>query len=181
MPLKKQVKDIMIPMDKYAVVSPDTTLQVAVGTLRQSYCELETGMCKETGPRTIMVVGADGKLAGIIDFRSILRVLVPEVAGTISQKLSALGVSIAFAQADAESHDVSSEDLVARIRKNAQVKAEDIMLKSVAHIDGDTTLLEALKLIFRKKIIVLPVYENNRFVGVVRDADLVLAVADMLP
>jgi CBS domain-containing protein len=54
------------------------------------------------------------------------------------------------------------------------------MLKNRGHIESDARLLDALKLMFSKKLVVLPVYEKERLVGVVRDADLFLAVADMI-
>jgi len=180
MPLKRQVKDIMIPLDKYAVVPPDATLGEAVESLRRSYCEVDTGICKETGPRTVLVVDDAGKLRGLLDFRTLLRVLVPEVAGKLSDRLAALGVSIAFAQADAPELDTAREDLKTRVIKNAGIKVKDVMLKSLGFIQADTELSEALKLIFRKRIIVLPVYEGEKVVGVVRDVDLFLVVADII-
>ncbi len=180
MPLKKKVKDIMIPIEKYAVIGPDATLHEAILSLRRSYCKLEKGFCDETGPRTILVVDPSGTLVGLLDFRSLLKVLVPEVAGKLTDRLASLEVSIVFAQAGADNLDASREDVAARVLKNAQIKVKEIMLKSLGHIESDARLLEALKLIFRKKLSVLPVYDRHRLVGVVRDADLFLAVADMI-
>ena len=40
--------------------------------------------------------------------------------------------------------------------------------------------MEALKTIYKNKITVVPVYEGDRLVGVLRDSDLFLAVADVL-
>ena len=180
MPLKNKVKDIMIPIEKYAVIGPDATLQEAILSLRRSFCKLEKGFCDETGPRTILVVDPSGTLVGLLDFRSLLKVLVPEVAGKLTDWLASLEVSIVFAQAGADNLDQSREGVAARVLKNAQIKVKEIMLKSLGHIESDARLLEALKLIFRKKLSVLPVYDRHRLVGVVRDADLFLAVADMI-
>ena len=60
----------MIPISNYATVAEDATLQEAVLSLRKSYCELETGMCTEAGPRTILVIDKREQLVGILDFRS---------------------------------------------------------------------------------------------------------------
>lgn len=180
MPLRKYIKEIMIPIEKYAVIDPESTLQDAVKKLRRSYCRLEEGFCSETGPRTILVVDSSGLLAGIVDFRSLLRVLVPEVAGKLTQRLEFLEVSVVYAEAGVEELAEAREELIARVRKNAQVKVKEIMRKNRAMAKADTTLIEALKLIFSKKLLMLPVYENDRLVGVVRDADLFLAVADMV-
>jgi CBS domain-containing protein len=115
-----------------------------------------------------------------MDFRSILKVLVPEIAGGITARLEALGVSIAFAQADTPDLDEARISFRARVLKNAETKVADVMLKIKGVIDVDADLLEALTMIFTNKITVLPVYEKSKLVGVVRDSDLFLVVADIL-
>ena len=176
----KTVKDIMIPLTNYAVVGPDASLREAVIVLRQSYCELDRGICTEAGPRTVLVANEDNELLGILDFKAILKTLIPEVAGRLSEKLRSLGISIAFAEEGAPELDESHAEFVARVRKNAEVRVRDIMLKVKGTIDADASLLDALRLIFKNKITKLPVYEGGQLVGVVRDTDLFLAVADIL-
>lgn len=180
MALKTKVKDRMIPLEKYATVSPDATLKEAALSLRTSHCELGTGMCAETGPRTVFVIDNTGKLVGILDFSSILSTLIPEITGGLSAKLDALGVSIAFAQADAASLDESRLGFQARVIKNASTKVRNIMLKIRGTIDADATLMDALKQMYRNKITKLPVYEGGKLVGVLRDTDLFLAVTEVL-
>ena len=178
--LKRKIKDRMIPLENYPTVSPDATLKEAALSLRTSYCELDSGMCTEAGPRTVLVVDEKGKLLGILDFNSFLETLIPEIAGGLSAKLSALGVSIAFAEADAAALDESRLDFQARVIKNAETKVRDIMLKVRGIIDADARLMDGLKKMFRNKIVVLPVYEGDKLVGVLRDADLFLAITDAL-
>jgi CBS domain-containing protein len=180
MPLNKEVKEIMIPIEKYSVVDPEATLRDAVLSLRRSYCRIENGFCAETGPRTILVVDPLGDLVGLLDFRSLLKVLVPEVAGKLSQRLAALEVSIVFLEGGAEQLDPSQENLAARVLKNAEVRVKEVMQKSLGNISADTKIIEALKMIFIKKVIVLPVYYKERLVGIVRDIDLFLYVADII-
>ncbi len=178
--LKTSVRDIMIPIDDYSTVSQKATLKEAVFTLRGSYCELNSESCTEAGHRTVFVLDDDGRLQGILDFNAILKTLIPEVAGGITQRLAAAGVSAAFAEADASSLDDANLGFRARIRKNAQAKVTDIMLKIRGTIQADASLMDALKTIFRNKITKLPVYEGDRLVGVLRDADLLLAVHNIL-
>lgn len=178
--LKQKIKDRMIPIKNYSTVSPDATLKEAALSLKNSYCELDRGMCTEAGPRTVLVIDKNNRLVGILDFRSFLETLIPEIAGGISAKLEALGVSVAFAQADATSLDESRLGFNARVIKNAETKVSDIMLKTRGTIDADARLLDGLKKMFRNKITVLPVYEDEKLVGVLRDTDLFLAVADIL-
>jgi CBS domain-containing protein len=178
--LKMKIKDRMIPIENYPRVSQNATLREAALSLRISFCELDGGMCTEAGPRTVLVVDENGKLIGIVDFNSFLETMIPEISGGLSDKLSALGVSIAFAQADAAALDESRIGFRARVIKNAKTKVRDIMLKIRGTIDVDATLLDGLKKMYRNKITVLPVYEGDKLVGVMRDADLFLAVTDVL-
>ena len=178
--LNRKVRDRMIPIENYPSVLPDATLREAALSLRTSFCELDSGICTEAGPRTVLVVDENGKLIGILDFKSFLETMIPEIAGGLSARLSAIGVSIAFAQADAEALDESRLGFRARVIKNAEVKVRDIMLKVRGTIDADARLMDGMKKMFRNKIIVLPVYKGDTLVGVLRDTDLFLAVADVL-
>jgi len=175
-----KILERMIPIKNYATVSPDATLKEAALSLRTSYCELESGMCTEAGPRTVLVVDDYGKLVGIVDFRAFLEALIPEIAGGLSAKLAALGVSLTFAEAGAPDLDDANLDFDGRVRKNAQTKVSDIMLKVRGSIQAGACLMDALKLMYKNKITVLPVFEGEKLVGVVRDADLFLSATDIL-
>ena len=180
MPISMKVRDLMVPIGDYAVTTADKTLGEAVPTLRQLYCEVEWGKCTEAGHRTILVLDEAGSLVGILDFKSILAVLIPEIAGGLTAKLEALGVSIAFAQAGSANLDEARMGFRARVIKNAETKVGNVMLKIKGVITADASLIEALKTIYKNKITVVPVYEGDRLVGVLRDSDLFLAVADVL-
>jgi C-terminal processing protease CtpA/Prc len=180
MPIQLKVKDIMVPIGEYAVTRVDKTLKEAVPELMRVYCQVETGKCTEAGHRTSLVLNEKDELVGILDFKSILEVLIPEIAGGISGKLQTLGVSIAFAEADAHDMDQSKHGFRSRVRQNAQTQVGDVMLKIKGKIVSDAGFLDALKMIYRNKITVLPVYEGEKLVGVLRDSDLFLAAASVL-
>jgi CBS domain-containing protein len=177
--LENKVRNLMIPIKDYAVTSPDKTLEEAILEMRRIYCEVETGKCTEAGHRTSLVL-ADGKLVGIIDFQCVLRALMPEIAGKLSNKLAALGLSIAFAEADAHDLDEVKSGFKERVLHNAKTKVGDVMLKLRGRIAADAEIMEALKLMHRNKVTVLPVYEGDTVVGVLRDSDLFLATASIL-
>ena len=56
----------------------------------------------------------------------------------------------------------------------------DIMLKIRGTISADADVLEALMVLGENKVSVLPVYEGDQPVGIVRDSDLFLKIADIL-
>jgi CBS domain-containing protein len=180
MPLTRKVRDITIPLDEYAVTRIDNTLKEAVPALRRLYCQVEDGRCTEAGHRTILVLDEEGALAGIIDFRSILKVLIPEIAGGLTARLAALEVSIAFAQAGARDLDEANASFRARVIRNADTKVRDVMLKVRGTISADADILEALKMLLANKITMIPVFEGEKLIGVIRDSDLFLFVAEIL-
>lgn len=180
MPIQMKVKDIMVPIDEYAVTRVDKTLKEAVPELMRIYCQVETGKCTEAGHRTSLVLDTQGKLVGILDFKSILEVLIPEIAGGITGKLYTLGVSIAFAEADAHDIDQAKHGFRSRVRQNARTQVGEVMLKVRGTINADAGFLDALKMIYRNKVTVLPVFEGEKLVGVLRDSDLFLAAANVL-
>lgn len=180
MQMNSLVRDIMIPLSGCAVVNAGDPLRKAAVQLREVYCEVETGTCTEAGHRTALVLGDGGELVGILDFKGILGVLIPELAGGLSARLASLGVSAAFAEAGASDLDETELGFQARVIKNAETVVKDVMLKVRGSIGPEADLVQALKVIYRNKIVVLPVFDEGKLVGVVRDSDLFLAVTGVL-
>jgi CBS domain-containing protein len=109
-----------------------------------------------------------GHLVGIIDFPTILGTLIPDITERFTEKLAA------------SLHVGVKTDLEKRVLKNAEIKVGDIMLKIKGSLDVDDNLLEALKVMHRNNVTVLPVYKGGKLVGVLRDSDLFLATASIL-
>ena len=61
-----------------------------------------------------------------------------------------------------------------------KLKVKDIMLKVKGTIDADASMEEGLRTIVQEKISVLPVYEDDKAVGLIRDTDIFLAITDDL-
>ena len=57
---------------------------------------------------------------------------------------------------------------------------KDIMLKVKGTIDANASLEEGLSVIVQKSLSVLPVYEDDKAVGLIRDTDIFLAMTDNL-
>lgn len=60
------------------------------------------------------------------------------------------------------------------------LKVDDVMLKVKGVIDADATLAEGLKTIVQKRLSILPVYDGEQAVGLIRDTDFFLALTDNL-
>lgn len=61
-----------------------------------------------------------------------------------------------------------------------KIMVKDIMLKVKGAIDASATVEEGLTAIVQNKISILPVYDGEKAVGIVRDTDIFLAITDSL-
>ena len=61
-----------------------------------------------------------------------------------------------------------------------KIMVKDIMLKVKGAIDASASVEDGLTTIVQNKISVLPVYDGEKAVGVVRDTDIFLAITDSL-
>jgi len=61
-----------------------------------------------------------------------------------------------------------------------KMKVNDIMLKVKGHIDAEASLEEGLRTIVQNKISILPVYDGDKAVGLIRDTDIFLAMTENL-
>ena len=61
-----------------------------------------------------------------------------------------------------------------------KLMVKDIMLKIEGTIDASASVEEGLKTIVQKKISVLPAYDGDKAVGLIRDTDIFLAITDSL-
>jgi CBS domain-containing protein len=57
---------------------------------------------------------------------------------------------------------------------------KDIMLKVKGTIDASASVEEGLRTFVQEKISVLPVYDGDKAVGLIRDTDIFLAMTDKL-
>ena len=60
------------------------------------------------------------------------------------------------------------------------LKVQDIMLKVRGMIDADASMEEGLRTIVQNKLSVLPVYDGDKAVGLIRDTDIFLAMTENL-
>jgi CBS domain-containing protein len=177
-----RLKDLLIPLSEYAVTSVDRPLREVIPPLRNLYCEVEGGKCTEAGHRTVLVLDATGRLVGILDFRSILKALIPEIArNEVASHRSSQHRGAASGKQAAPTARESRLGLRERVTGNADTRVGRVMLEIRGSIDSDADIVDALTILYRNKLTVIPVYEDGRLIGVVRDSDLFLRVADLLP
>ena len=176
----QKIREMMIPLNDDAIVPVDAPLKDVIPALRKLYCEVEEGKCTEAGFRTILVSDRNGQIVGILDFQGVIRILIPEITGNFPAKLQALWDALGAVDTKSRSLDKAKLGLRARIAKNAERRVGDVMLKVRGTISADADVLEALMVLCDNKASMLPVYDGDQPVGIVRDSDLFLRIADLL-
>lgn len=178
MPLNNRLREIMVPIAEYATISVDSPLKAAVLKLQKVYCDAETGKCTEAGHRTCLVLDNDSKLVGILDSQTILKTLIPEISSSFSDKLSSLEISVALSEGNTASREEITANLAERVLLHGEKRVGDMMLKVRGKgLQADDFLVQGLKTMHRLKVTVMPIYEGDKLVGVLRDSDLFLTVA----
>ncbi|MCL6635171.1 MAG: CBS domain-containing protein [Peptococcaceae bacterium] len=157
----------MVPISEYPVVYDTDNLRDAIIKLKDY--RIETG--KEH--RSLLVfsktekVGGEEKLVGILTIRDILKALKRNMECRISVETFTMSWPFFYKK------DLLSECVVS--------KTGDVLRPLIdAFIQAGEPLTRAIEIMVMKGVNILPVFEGNKAVGVVRALDLLDNIADML-
>ncbi len=175
----KKIRDFMIPLNHVATITVDTTMKEAIQVLRKLYCEVQEGKCAQAGLPIVLVLDSDKQIVGTLDFKSIMDILVPEITGAFPDRIrglwDALGVVTKFPRP--QETRLSLRD---RLKKNLEKPVGDIVHSLIGATSAEADVLEALMALSDNQVNLLPVYDGDQLVGVVRDSELFLKIAEVL-
>ena len=143
-----RAKDVMTA--PAVVVAPDTTVE-----------EIAKLLLKR-GISAVPVIGADGRLAGIVSEGDLMRRVESGTERTRSWWLSVFGDADAQAREYAKSHGR---------------RAADVMTRKVVTVAEDATLAEIAELLERHRIKRVPVVREGKVLGIVSRANLLHGLA----
>ena len=172
------IKDIVVPVEKTSFARPDTPLDDVITLLRDLSCGPEKG-CSESGSQTILVMDDEQHVLGVVDFQTVMKVLVPEMADSVSDRVRALWDMLGQVSKTSPADDAKF-GLTARLLKNARRPISDAMLRIRKNIGPEADLLEAIMALAENSVGVLPVYDGDKLIGIVKDSDLFLMMGDVL-
>ena len=174
----KRVKDLMVSLDEYPLVSQDTTLREAVLVLE----EAQTRLVGRRQPyRAVLVVDEKNRIVGKIGQLAFLRALEPRcnVIGDL-ESLAVAGVSEEFLSSMMEHYRFFQERLSDLCARSSRVLVKDVMRPVTQSVDENATLRETIHRIVMWQTLSLLVTRDNAVVGLVRLSDLFDAVAEQL-
>ncbi|MBU0982962.1 MAG: CBS domain-containing protein [candidate division Zixibacteria bacterium] len=172
------VKDLMIPLGEYAVVSDRATLMQAVQALERAQQTLPSGMHRH---RAILVTNAEGQVVGKVGYLAFLRSMEPQrdFLGD-SERLEQAGVSREVLDSTRHHMSFFQDDLEMMCTRAAGLKVKDVMEPAREGISEDAPLAEAIHRFDRLQSQSVLVTRKGNVVGLLRLSDLYTEVASII-
>lgn len=168
--MAEQVKDIMIPLEDYAIVDEEATVLDALRVLKESQQRLAPGRQPH---RAILVRGKNGEIVGKLHHFAFLRALVPErkVLGAVGI-LERAGVGEDLRDSSMKMLDLLTSDLVDLCERARNVAVGEVQTRATVSIDEEAPLAEAISSFLRHQTLSLLVTRGREKVGILRLSDL---------
>ena len=175
----KRVKDLMLPLSEYAVVSGEATLKEALQTLMDSQAQLPAGQASTPGGPGRGFAGRGRRQGwGSIGF---LEALEPKykVLGDI-ERLSQAGLSEEFVNSIMENFRFWQDNLQDVCRRASTIQVKQVMRPADVRIDENASVTEAIHLIVMARAQSILVTRRAKVVGILRLSDLFVEVAELV-
>jgi CBS domain-containing protein len=176
----KLVKDLMVPLSEYATVSEDATLSEAVAALKQSQEDYDQAKYRH---RAILILNKNKEIVGKVNFISILKALEPRYDEMLTDDGPGhLGFTSKYQKEMFESLKLWQDPLDQVCKKAAEIKVKTFMYmpKENEMIEPDAPLGEAIHQLVLGHHQSLLVTHDKKVVGVLRLADAVEVVCDLI-
>jgi len=163
---KLRIGDIMIPIDDYPRIGPQTTLREAMLALERAQLEVDG---RKSLPRVLLVMDGAGKLLGTVRRRDIMRGLEPRhlVSQPLNYRKKLFDVSV-----DPNLAELSHDKTVNGIREQAGRQVREVMRPIEVAIETRDHIIKGIYEMVGYGLTLLPVLEAGRVVGVVRSVEL---------
>jgi CBS domain-containing protein len=174
------VKELMVPIKKYATVSRDATLREAILALEKAQMALDPSRHKH---RAVLVLDESGKVVSKITMKHILIALEPnygKVEGT--GVLERSGYSPDLIRSMLENNALWTEPLQFFRERAAKLKVGDLIHppSEDEYIDENATLGEAIHQMIVNPYLSLLVTRGDEVLGILRLSDVFIKICDVI-
>lgn len=172
----KKVRDIMLPLSDYAVVTREASLREALLALRAAQRQLPPG---REGHRAVLVADGSGRIVGKVGQLDFLRALEPKYAVMArgGEELARAGLDEDFVNSIMDNYRLWQDDMQAICRRAQGVTAGQAMRPIEAGIEEDRSLTEAMHRMIVWQCLSLLVTAKGRATGILRLSDLFAEVS----
>jgi len=175
---EKTIRDLMIPIEKYAVVDNDATVRDALIELRESQARLSPGSFFH---RSVLIRNKDGTIVGKIGHWALLKAVEPRYKQMDDvQNLSRAGLTSDFVKSMAIEIDLLKSDLRERCRRIRSMNVTEIMRPVTEQVDISVSLSEAIHSIVTLQTLSIVITDHGKAVGLLRLSDLFHVVREII-
>ena len=172
----KGVKELMLPLDDYALVSEDATMLEALHALDEAQKKLPPDRQPH---RAVLVIDKHQKIVGKLGHLAFLKGLEPRY-GEVGDlgTLSRVGLSPELITSMMNNLRLWKESFVDYVHRAKQTRVKDVMHPVTESIQEDAPLSEAIHKIVMYQTLSLLVTRGNKIVGILRLSDLFSEIAE---
>ena len=168
--MEKKIRDIMVPAGEYTAIAADASFKDAAGLMKKSFCPKEGEPC--TGHSTLLVFD-NNMLVGLLTLDDLLKAIEPQYLKGKTYR--------GWTVDTAWSIPVFWEGLFTdRTYEAIDKKVSDIMSDVEFRVDADDALIKAVYGMGKQKILILPVMEEGRVVGMVRSIEIFREICELV-
>jgi CBS domain-containing protein len=171
-------RDIMLPLEQYAVVSEDTTMIEALHALAAA----QNLVPKDRHPhRAVLIKNAEGNIIGKLGHHAFLAALEPHYL-KVGQPhaFSSEGYSRDFLLSIMQHMSLWQGDFNSYTRRAMNTKVGEVMHPVAEHVDIEATIGEVIHKLIMYCVLSLIVTENDTPVGIIRLSDIFFVVSKNL-
>jgi CBS domain-containing protein len=172
------VRDFMLTLDEYAVVSEDATVVEALRKLEASQKHLPGGRHPH---RAVLVKNAEGKIVGKVGHLAFLRALEPrfdDISDAAAESISGMGKQ--FMNSIMDDLSLWDQGLSSYITRAKELRLKQFMHPVQEHVDANAPLREAIHKLVEYQTLSLLVTSADRIVGVLRLSDVFHVVSKVI-
>jgi len=174
MPLER-ARDIMTPLDQYAVVDESATIVEALTELERAQGLVPAGMAPH---RAVLVRGRNGAIVGKLGHHGFLAALEPRyLEGRQTQTISRQGYPEEFFHSMLEQMPLWQANFDTYVRRAMTTRVAQVMHPISEDIDIDAPIGEVIHRIITCEALSLLVTERGQAVGMLRLSDLFSVVS----
>lgn len=169
----RRVGEIMIPLGDYPHLPVWSSMLEAIKMMR---VEIDFRGSK-TLPRVLLLFDLDGSIAGTIRRRDLMRGLEPPIlqGQSLQQRLKFFDIEV-----DPHLAELWPSRWVEGFREQVNRPVTDVMRSIKWTIDSDELVANAVYEMIQNDLIILPVVEERKVVGVIRTVDVFHELAELV-
>jgi len=155
---ERHIGELMVPASSYLRVYDDQSVREVVAALRDSFGRTVFGRETEMGHRTVLVFDREGQFVGLLRIGDVVDQIVPSFLRDSPYSSYFTGM------------------FLAQCKLFGKQSVREAIGEPIA-VDLSTPLMEAVYLMSTHKLINLPVVDEGKLVGILRDKDILLELA----